>query len=104
MRTRLTGLRVEWGGLQEYVAEAALKTQGTAIRDEVLHVMNETTDANTRWIAINALRLSPGDQAWLRRAREAIAALRAVGHQDVELDRQKKLAIEWLDARISRPD
>ncbi len=95
--------RTEWSGLREWIAEAALKTEGESARQAMLQLMAETKDSNTRWVAMNALRLSPGDEAWLRRARESIIALSALEKDDGDFARRQKLATEWLDARIKHP-
>jgi hypothetical protein len=92
--------RPEWGGLREYIVRAALRTQSEAARATVLKAMTEAHDANSRRIAIDELRLSPGDIPWLRRARDAIAAFEQAGGGDPG---QTKRAVEWLDARIKYP-
>jgi hypothetical protein len=91
-----------WGGLREDVVEAALKTRGEAARRAVLDEMVTARDAATRSVALEGLRTSPGDEGWLRRAREAVVALQRSAPDDVELARQANLAVEWLDARMKR--
>ena len=93
--------RPEWGGLREYVAEAALKSQNEAARQAVIEALSNVAEPRCRLIAINALRLSPGDGAWLRRARGAIIAAQQASPEDVELKRQTVLATNWLDARLN---
>ena len=96
--------RPEWGGLREYVVEAALKTRSEPARKVVLDALREPPNADARWLVINALRLSSGDAAWLRRARTAIADAGQARPDDAELARQVKLATEWLDSRIKSGD
>jgi hypothetical protein len=96
--------RPEWGGLRESVVEAALKTRSELARQAVLDALRDPPDAGARWIAIDALRLSPGDPAWLRRARAAVAEVGRARPDDAELARQVKLATEWLDSRIESAD
>ena len=96
--------RPEWGGLREDIVAAALKTQSEEARTAVLDAMRAAPDANSRWIAINALRLSPGDDEWLRRARAAIIRLQRASPRDAELERQSKLAVQWLDSRLEYPE
>src|SRR5262249_4234453 len=57
--------RPEWGGLREFIVAAALKTQSEEARTAVLAAMRAAPDATSRWIAINALRVSPGHGEWL---------------------------------------
>jgi len=92
--------RPEWGGLRENVVAAALKTRSETARKAVLAALKTAPDAVSRWIVIDALRLSPGDHGWLRRAQLAIMAVQQASPTDVELARQVKLAAEWLDSRM----
>jgi hypothetical protein len=94
----------EWGGLREDIVAAALKTQSEEARTAVLAAMRAAPDARSRWIAINALRLSPGDVEWLRRARAAIIRLQRASPRDIELARQSKEAVVWLDSRLEHPE
>lgn len=94
----------EWGGLREDVVEAALKTRSETARKAVLDALKTAPDATSRWIAINALRLSPGKDSWLRQMRAAIIALQQASPTDAELARQTKLATEWLDSRIKNSE
>jgi hypothetical protein len=96
--------RPEWGGLREDIVAAALKTQSEEARTAVLDAMRAAPDATSRWIAINALRLSPGDGEWFRRARAAIIRLQRASPSDIELARQSNLAVEWLDGRLEYPE
>lgn len=90
----------QWGGLRENIAEAALKSQSEAARGAVLDMLKDETDARTRWILINALRLSPGDSNWLVRARDAIKDLGKASPGEEELTRQVNSATKWLDSRL----
>jgi len=94
----------EWGGLREYVAEAALKTQSEAARGAVLEVLQNASELRCKLIAIDALRLSPGDHDWLRRARLSINAAQRASPMDVELSRFAELATKWLDNRLRQPN
>ncbi len=60
-------------GLRESVVGAALKTRSEPARKAVLEALRDPSDVGARWIAIDALRLSPGDPAWLQRARPAMS-------------------------------
>jgi hypothetical protein len=94
----------QWGGLRENVVEAALKTRSEAARQAVVDALRNAPEPTSRWIAINALGLSSGDDEWLRRARSAIVAAQQALPADVELARQTKLATGWLDARLKDPN
>lgn len=64
----------------------------------VLDAIEETQDLRTRWLLIDALRLSPGDKKWLRQASVAIIA---VQHRSPTDSGRIKGAIKWLDSRIN---
>ncbi len=91
----------QWGGLQEYLVEAALNTQSEVARAAVLQRMAETTDARTCALIVDRLSLSPGDKAWLRRAKAAIIALPPAATAHPEVAHQKDAALKFLDLRIS---
>ncbi len=55
-------------------------------------------------ILISALKLSPGDFEWLRRARAAILSIKKKSSEDPELAKQVELAAEWLDLRLKNQD
>jgi len=90
----------KWGGLRENILTAALKTQSEPGRKAVLGMLKDTPNERTRWILINALRLSPGDQGWLERARDAILEFGATSPDDEESSRVVNLATDWLDSRL----
>jgi hypothetical protein len=92
--------RPEWGGLREDMVCSALKTNTEVARQTVLELLHDSTDVQTRWLLINALRLSPGDKQLLTRARAAILASQQASPDDEELARQVKLATQWLDSRL----
>src|SRR5262249_15157005 len=96
--------RPELGGLRWDIVAAALKTQSEEARTAVLDAMRSAPDARSRWIVMNALRLSPGDSEWLRRAREAIIGLQKASPKDIELAQDSKRAIEWIDSRLEHPE
>jgi len=93
-----------WGGLRESMVAVALKTQSEPPRETVLELVRKSTDARTRWMLINALRLSPGDSKWLTRARAAILALQRASPDDQELAEQTKRATRWLDSRLENDE
>jgi hypothetical protein len=96
--------RPEWGGLREDIVRAALKTRSEKARTAVLDAMRAAPDATSRWIVLDALRVSPGYREWLRRARAAIIDLQKASPRDIELARQSKEAVDWLDSRLEHPN
>jgi hypothetical protein len=96
--------RPEWGGLREDIVSAALKTKAEVARQTVLDLLRASTDAQTKWLLINALRLSPGDKKWLSRARADILASQEASPGDQELARQVKLATQWLESRLKNDE
>lgn len=94
----------EWGGLREDIVAAALKTRSEEARNAVLAAMRSAPDARSRRIVMGALCVSPGDSKWLRRVRAAIVSLHKASPRDVELARQAKEAVVWLDSRLEHPE
>ena len=92
--------RPQWGGLRENVVAAALKTQSRPARGAVLDLLKDEADERTRWLLINALRLSPGDHNWLAHAREEILDLGKASPDDKKLTQEVSRAVEWLDSRL----
>jgi hypothetical protein len=92
--------RPKWGGLRENIVAAALKTQSEPARNAVLGLLQDSPSDRTRWLLINALRLSPGDQHWLTVARDAIVDLGRASPDDEKLTQEVNRAAKWLDSRL----
>lgn len=98
--TSLTDASAPWPNLMT----AALRTKGEDAREAVLGLLDPSNPGLCTWTA-DALRLSPGDEAWLRRAREAIVAVeKQVARRDAEAAKSLRRDIEWLDSRIKQRD
>lgn len=93
-----------WGGLRNDIVVAALKTQSKAARKAVLDSLKDKSDEPTRWLLINALRLSPGDTHWLMRAREVILDLGKASPDDEKLTQEVKRAHKWLNSRLKNEE
>jgi hypothetical protein len=92
--------RPEWGGLRENIFTAALTTESEPARKAVLDLLGDNPNERTRWLLINALRLSPGGHSWLARAREAILDLENASPDDEKLAQEVNRAVKWLDSRL----
>lgn len=92
--------RPKWGGLREDIVTAALRTQSEPARKAVLDLLRDNPNERTRWLLINALRLSPGGHSWLARAREAILDLGKASPDDEKLAQEISRAVKWLDSRL----
>lgn len=92
--------RPKWGGLRDNIVTAALKTQSKPARKAVLDLLRDTPSERTRWLLINALRLSPGNHDWLAHAREAILDLGKASPDNEKLAQEVRRAVKWLDSRL----
>lgn len=90
----------QWGGLRGDIVASALKTQSESARKAVLDLLKHSGDEHSRWLLINALRLSPGDHIWLAHAREAILDLGKASPDDEKLTQEVNRATKWLDSRL----
>lgn len=88
------------GTLCADLTRAALKTQSETARATILHLLTISDAPDLRMILLEPLMVSPGDEAWLRRAKAAVDALPDTTQ---ELTTEKQRVSHWLDARISNP-
>ena len=93
--------RLANGTMHTWLCMAALGTQSEPARAAVLRAMAEVTDAEARAAIIEEVRNAPGDGVWLRRARDAVAALPEPVDDAGKTVAAKKRALEHLDARLS---
>jgi hypothetical protein len=82
-----------------YSIRAALLTRSEPARKAVLDLLS-APDLHTRAVASDGLRLSPGDTAWLRRARAALVEAEKGSQKDANVAKSIARDIRWLDSRI----
>ncbi|MBX9626156.1 MAG: hypothetical protein K2X82_20325 [Gemmataceae bacterium] len=95
-------LRLEEAVFHHHVVWAALSTRTEPARVAVLDMLK--VGGPGREVVLYALRESPGDVAWLRRARDAAAAAAEASPDDAELRGQVRSTTDRLDIRIKNGD
>lgn len=83
-----------------YLINAGLKTQSEAARRVTLDLLRDSGDVRVCQGLVDALRLSPGNAAWVERCLLAIRPLVDSKTTDPELARAARHATEWLERRL----
>lgn len=99
---RLVSKWASKGDLDYSVIAAALATQSEVARKAAFDLLVESRNSSTPFRVMDALRMSPGDEAWLKRVRAEIQAFQGRGIKDERLTHDSNLAISWINQRLAK--
>lgn len=89
-----------------YLLRAGLNTRSESVRRTALELLRDSADSEVRKVLVDALRLSPGDEEWLQRVREALLYVAQLQGKDPDFDpdlaRKAKAAVDWVESRLEK--
>lgn len=99
--TRLVRKWASKGDLDYSVVAAALATKSEIARKAAFELLVESKNSITPFRVMDALRMSPGDEVWLKRVRAEIEGFQGRGIKDERLTHDSNLAISWINQRLA---
>jgi len=99
--TRVMRQRAAKGDWRPEIVSAALATKSEFARNAVLELLARSTDDRASSCLVDALRKSPGDTEWLRRARVGIDQFRPRIFRNERLANEVSRVIQELDQRLA---